>query len=164
MKIKDLPNGLRQLAEFRNIENEDRLRAAFGWAKSDEGFIFWHQIDDGNFQPFYYKYGKEPNNRWFWMDKKYDYNYLMELFEDWSDGHSITGYGGGIFQIHDTRGRLFEGNLKSTIEFIKEQLKPKEPVNITLTEDELLEIVNNWSMSGVSIKNIYDNFKNVKPS
>ena len=64
MKLKDLPQPIRELAEKRireqgnepNKVNElsnDRRQNGFTWDSTEEGFGFWNAIDQGNFDVFY---------------------------------------------------------------------------------------------------------------
>ena len=60
MKLKDLPQPIRELAEKRIREqgNEpngeydfdyDKSQCGFDWDETEEGFDFWNNIDKGNF-------------------------------------------------------------------------------------------------------------------
>lgn len=58
MKISELPNGLRHLAEKRREEDasdidNDVLEEAFGFALTPEGYHYWFEIEEGNFTPYY---------------------------------------------------------------------------------------------------------------
>ena len=61
MKLKDLPQPIRELAEKRIREqgNDDynpeknTLRNAFYWDETEEGHDFWSAINEGNFDVFY---------------------------------------------------------------------------------------------------------------
>lgn len=64
MKLKDLPQPIRELAEKRIREqgNEPRLNSylsddksegGFNWHDTFEGEDFWNEIDNGNFDVFY---------------------------------------------------------------------------------------------------------------
>lgn len=62
MKIKDLPNGLRKLAEskidvdfyhYSYFLKSGRLLDAFLWEGTKEGDCFWSSINDGDFKPYY---------------------------------------------------------------------------------------------------------------
>ena len=64
MKLKDLPQPIRELAEKRireqgNEPNEEILLdygisdGGFWWRATEEGESFWTEIDDGNFDVFY---------------------------------------------------------------------------------------------------------------
>lgn len=64
MKLKDLPQPIRELAEKRIREqgNEpngeydfdyDKSQCGFDWDETEEGFDFWDNIDKGNFDVFY---------------------------------------------------------------------------------------------------------------
>lgn len=178
MRVKDLPNGIRQLAESLvdekyiddecgNYKETNKLNLAFDWDDSPQKQYFWIEIYDGNFQPFYDLYGKEPNDRWYWMEQQEpvkDYNYLIELFNEWDNEHiSLTYYKDEVCHIHDIKERLFIGSLQSTISWIEEQLNPKEPIKLNITDTELIEMINNWSMTEITINDVYNKFKNVKP-
>ena len=61
MKLKDLPQPIRELAEKR-IREQGRddydsdtsdLVSAFTWLETEDGFSFWHEIYKGNFDVFY---------------------------------------------------------------------------------------------------------------
>jgi len=64
MKLKDLPQPIRELAEKRireqgnmpNGENNFILgkdEGGFNWSETEDGFSFWHEIYKGNFDVFY---------------------------------------------------------------------------------------------------------------
>lgn len=61
MKLKDLPQPIRELAEKRIREQgiddydpeKDTVRNAFLWDETEEGFNFWNAIDNGYFDVFY---------------------------------------------------------------------------------------------------------------
>lgn len=65
MKISELPKGLKELAELRRkeyndrlgtyqiLENLDELSAAFHWKSTVEGLNFWDEVDKGNFDVYY---------------------------------------------------------------------------------------------------------------
>ena len=59
MKIKDLPQEIKELAllrqkQFEGETNENvDLDDAFIWMDTKEGLDFWGEIDEGNFKPFY---------------------------------------------------------------------------------------------------------------
>lgn len=61
MKIKDLPEGLRQLAEKRYEEAPEpktkNIEDGFYWVDTPEGEDFWEAIGEGDFAPYYEKYG-----------------------------------------------------------------------------------------------------------
>ena len=59
MKLKDLPQPIRELAEKRIREqsrkldeNEGTITDSFVWNKTDEGYDFWDEINNGNFDVF----------------------------------------------------------------------------------------------------------------
>ena len=67
MKLKDLPQPIRELAEKRVREqgNEpdgekdltnDKQIGGFDWHKTQEGDYFWEEISKSNFTPFYERY------------------------------------------------------------------------------------------------------------
>lgn len=66
MKIKDLPEGLRQLAKSRvnkrfyyeKYKENNELIYAFHWADTPELHDFWDSIHKGDFSVYYEKYGK----------------------------------------------------------------------------------------------------------
>lgn len=60
MKLKDIPQPIRELAEKRIREqsrkldeNEGTITDSFVWNKTDEGYDFWNEINNGNFDVFY---------------------------------------------------------------------------------------------------------------
>lgn len=64
MKLKDLPQPIRELAEKRIREqgNEPyeelnfmtgKNEGGFNWSETEDGFSFWHEIYKGNFDVFY---------------------------------------------------------------------------------------------------------------
>jgi len=57
MKISDLPPGLKELAEKRNIDSgslfANNLDLAFCWNTTPERHDFWSQINKGNFQVYH---------------------------------------------------------------------------------------------------------------
>lgn len=61
MKLKDLPQPIRELAEQRIREQgrddyepeESTLVASFTWFETEEGKDFWEEIYNGNFDVFY---------------------------------------------------------------------------------------------------------------
>ena len=61
MKLKDLPQPIRELAEKRireqgEIVTENATVGSFFWNKTEEGTLFWDKIYSGNFTVFYEKY------------------------------------------------------------------------------------------------------------
>lgn len=63
MKLRDLPQPIRELAEKRIREQGfkpyDNMSASwFDWEKSEEGNEFWSEVYKGNFAPFYERYTK----------------------------------------------------------------------------------------------------------
>jgi hypothetical protein len=69
MKIKDLPQEIKELALLRqkeagnNVNEEADLgfsRESFSWIYTPEEGVFWNQINNGKFQPFYDRY-PQPN-------------------------------------------------------------------------------------------------------
>jgi len=80
MKLNDLPQEIEELAikrsDFATKEiQEDDLRRLFRWKETPEGYEFWDEINQGNFEPFYVKYGGK-------IDKPVEYklNYYNPLF------------------------------------------------------------------------------------
>jgi hypothetical protein len=59
MKIKDLPQEIKELALKRQVEQGNEadenfyLHEAFTWGKTNEGFVFWEDIETGYFKTFY---------------------------------------------------------------------------------------------------------------
>jgi hypothetical protein len=59
MKISELPEGLRQLAERRRRENkfetvrEDDMYGAFIWAETAEGLDYWVKVHGGDFSVYH---------------------------------------------------------------------------------------------------------------
>jgi len=64
MKLKDLPQPIRELAEKRIREqgnepkpntylSDDKSEGGFDWIETEEGKQFWDKIDHGNFDVFY---------------------------------------------------------------------------------------------------------------
>ena len=61
MKLKDLPQPIRELAEKRireqgtyvNEPEESYIGGLFTWSETDEGLDFWSAINEGNFDVFY---------------------------------------------------------------------------------------------------------------
>jgi len=60
MKLKDLPQPIRELAEKRireqggEIDEDiDTIRDSFTWNETEEGVEFWNAIDNGYFDVFY---------------------------------------------------------------------------------------------------------------
>lgn len=61
MKIKELPKPIQQLAVTRFEEQStfaggEILLDKINWTKTPEGFLFWEQINAGDFATFYEKY------------------------------------------------------------------------------------------------------------
>lgn len=70
MKIKDLPQPIKELALKRQVEqgnepNEElnlsdlKYKGNFDWDETHEGFNFWAKIDNENFKPFYDLYQQD---------------------------------------------------------------------------------------------------------
>lgn len=63
IKIKKLPEGIRELALKEQIKQtlyfskNSYLADAFRWAKTEQGIDFWSEINDGNYEVYYNKYG-----------------------------------------------------------------------------------------------------------
>lgn len=64
MKLKELPQPIRELAEKRireqgNEPNEElelvyeKTRGGFNWDETEEGIAFWNEIDNGYYDVFY---------------------------------------------------------------------------------------------------------------
>jgi hypothetical protein len=51
--ISTLPQAIREIAEQRNVNNDDELIKAFAWDDTPEGYEIWSEVEDGNYQPFY---------------------------------------------------------------------------------------------------------------
>lgn len=61
MKLRDLPQPIRELAEKRIREQgfkpyDNMIASWFDWEKSEEGNEFWSEVYKGNFAPFYERY------------------------------------------------------------------------------------------------------------
>lgn len=59
--IKDLPEDIRELAEYRRKYEGIKLSEVFFWEKTPEGLDFWHKIELGDFHVYKEKY---PNHEW----------------------------------------------------------------------------------------------------
>jgi hypothetical protein len=80
MKLNDLPQEIEELAikrsDFATKEiQEDDLRRLFRWKETPEGLEFWREINQGNFEPFYAKYGRKTGK-----PVEYKLNYYNPLF------------------------------------------------------------------------------------
>lgn len=81
MKLNDLPQEIEELAIKRSdlatkeIKEDDSVSELFHWDSTPEGLEFWREINQGNFKPFYAKYGGK-------IDKPVEYklNYYNPLF------------------------------------------------------------------------------------
>lgn len=68
MNINDLPPEIAALARKRQQEysgnsrdyykNADKLTDAFDWDETTEGDGFWDKVNDGDYEPFYARYGR----------------------------------------------------------------------------------------------------------
>lgn len=97
MKIKDLPEPIRSLAESRfdpswhpSVEpyfmNNNELNVAFDWSRTPEGSDFWYKINQGDYEPFKGLYKSESLRE----------TTLPELIEKNSEVKPIKKDGGGL--------------------------------------------------------------------
>lgn len=55
MKIKDLPKDIKKIAKKRATCDGNHLALSFTWNHTEEGWDFWNEINNGNFDVFYNK-------------------------------------------------------------------------------------------------------------
>jgi hypothetical protein len=81
MKLNDLPQEIEELAIKRSdfatkeIQEDDSIGGLFRWKETPEGLEFWREINQGNFEPFYAKYGRKTGK-----PVEYKLNYYNPLF------------------------------------------------------------------------------------
>lgn len=66
MLIKNLPKPIMELALVRKGWHADKhssLGGAFVWHETPEGRVFWKEIYDGNYKPFYKLYPQHKNDK-----------------------------------------------------------------------------------------------------
>jgi hypothetical protein len=63
MNINDLPPEIAALARKYATTNSEYLQKAFTWDDTPGGYAFWEQINVGNYEPFYARYGR-PAEEW----------------------------------------------------------------------------------------------------
>jgi hypothetical protein len=51
--ISTLPQPIREIAEQRNVNNDDELIKAFTWDETPEGYDIWWEVINGNYKLFY---------------------------------------------------------------------------------------------------------------
>lgn len=97
MLIKDLPIEIQRLVWIRQIEANNKPTTndgiyddcdTFYWDDTDEGYEFWDNIDDGDFDCFYNKYGKG------YKFNKHNLVVLGSHTLDWVDSNEIIRLGG----------------------------------------------------------------------
>lgn len=101
MNINNLPPEIAALARKRQQEcasapycqKTNRLQNAFRWSVTEEGIEFWHSISEGNYAPFYARYGRPADE---WVPKVGERVSISNNNEDWYEAIYVAEKDGSI--------------------------------------------------------------------
>jgi hypothetical protein len=135
MNISELPQKIKELALKRQTNStEDKLEYAFTWytTPKGEGYHFWNQIDDGNFEPFYKLYPEKEFPRMMMVWDKEETQASQGL---------VLGFENGLYQIAYVRRDFLNGDDYEVYQHKNaKEIPSKTKVTFEVTEEQEAEI------------------------